>query len=63
LGRYGETTAAGPGLEAGRRAPERAVPATAGWQTWTTVTLPAGEQTLTIDQGQRHSHIHQLTFA
>ena len=33
------------------------VPNTGGWQTWTTVnvtvTLPAGQQTLTLDAGQR----------
>ena len=43
------------------------VPATGGWQTWTTVTatvtLPAGEQTLTIDQDNGGWNIHQLTFA
>ena len=43
------------------------VPATGGWQTWTTVTvtvtLPAGEQTLTIDQDNAGWNIHQLTFA
>jgi chitinase len=43
------------------------VPATGGWQTWTTVTasvtLPAGQQTLTIDQDNAGWNIHQLTFA
>jgi hypothetical protein len=41
--------------------------ATGGWQTWTTdtasVTLPAGQQTLTIDQDNGGWNIHQLTFA
>ena len=43
------------------------VPNTGGWQTWTTVTvtvtLPAGQQTLTIDQDNGGWNIHQLTFA
>ena len=43
------------------------VPATGGWQSWTTVTatvtLPAGQQTLTIDQDNGGWNIHQLTFA
>jgi chitinase len=43
------------------------VPATGAWQTWTTVTasvtLPAGQQTLTIDQDNAGWNIHQLTFA
>jgi len=43
------------------------VPATGGWQAWTTVTatvtLPAGQQTLTIDQDNGGWNIHQLTFA
>ncbi|MDX6339949.1 MAG: trimeric autotransporter adhesin, partial [Trebonia sp.] len=43
------------------------VPATGGWQTWTTVTatvtLPAGQQTLTIGQDNGGWNIHQLTFA
>jgi chitinase len=43
------------------------VPATGGWQTWTTVTatvtLPAGQQTLTVDQDNGGWNIHQLTFA
>ncbi len=42
------------------------VPATGGWQTWATVTatvtLPAGQQTLTIDQDNGGWNIHQLTF-
>jgi lysophospholipase L1-like esterase len=42
-------------------------PDTAGWQTWTTVTtsvtLPAGVQTLTIDQDNGGWNIHQLSFA
>jgi hypothetical protein len=43
------------------------VPATGAWQTWTTVNatvnLPAGQQTLTIDQDNSGWNIHQLTFA
>jgi hypothetical protein len=43
------------------------VPNTGGWQTWTTVTvtvtLPAGQQTFTIDQDNGGWNIHQLTFA
>jgi chitinase len=43
------------------------VPATGGWQTWTTVTasvtLPAGQQTLTMDQDNGGWNIHQLAFA
>jgi hypothetical protein len=43
------------------------VPATGAFQTWTTlnatVTLPAGQQTLTIDQDNAGWNIHQLTFA
>jgi beta-glucosidase len=43
------------------------VPATGAWQTWTTVTatvtLPAGRQTLAIDQDHGGWNIHQLTFA
>jgi hypothetical protein len=43
------------------------VPATAAWQTWTTVTatvtLPAGLQTLTIYQDNGGWNIHQLTFS
>jgi lysophospholipase L1-like esterase len=42
-------------------------PDTGGWQTWTTVTtsvtLPAGVQTLTIDQDNGGWNIHQLSFA
>ena len=42
------------------------VPATGGWQTWTTVTasvtLPAGQQTLTIDQDNAGWNVHYLTF-
>ena len=43
------------------------VPATGAWQTWTTVTakvtLPAGQQTLTVDQDHGGWNIHQLTFS
>ncbi len=43
------------------------VPATGGYQTWTTVTtsvtLPAGVQTLTIHQDNAGWNIHDLTFA
>ena len=43
------------------------IPATGGWQTWTTVTatvtLPAGVQTLTLDQDNGGWNIHNLTFA
>jgi hypothetical protein len=43
------------------------VPATGAWQSWTTVnatvTLPAGQQTLTIDQDNGGWNIYQLTFA
>jgi hypothetical protein len=43
------------------------VPATGAWQTWTTVdatvTLPAGQQTLTINQDNAGWNIHELTFA
>jgi chitinase len=43
------------------------VPNTGGWQTWATVTatvtLPAGQQTLTIDQDNGGWNIRQLTFA
>ncbi len=42
-------------------------PSTGGWQTWTTVTvtvtLPAGQQTLTIYQDNGGWNIHQLSFA
>jgi lysophospholipase L1-like esterase len=44
-----------------------AAPDTGGWQDWTTVTtsvtLPAGVQTLTIDQDNGGWNIHQLSFA
>ena len=44
-----------------------AVPDTGGYQTWTTVTasvtLPAGQQTLTIDQDSNGWNLHYLTFA
>ncbi len=43
------------------------IPATGSWQTWTTVTatvtLPAGLQTLTIDQDNGGWNIHDLTFS
>ena len=43
------------------------VPATGGWQTWTTVnanvTLPAGQQVLTIYQDSANVNINYLTFA
>ena len=43
-----------------------AVPATGGYQTWTTVTasvtLPAGAQTLTVDQDAAGWNIHYLAF-
>jgi hypothetical protein len=43
------------------------VPATGGWQTWTTVTasvtLPAGQQTLTVDQDNAGWNLHYLAFA
>jgi hypothetical protein len=43
------------------------VPATGGWQNWTTVTasvtLPAGVQTLTVDQDNPGWNIHYLAFA
>jgi hypothetical protein len=43
------------------------VPATGGWQNWTTVTasvtLPAGVQTLTVDQDNPGWNIHYLQFA
>jgi hypothetical protein len=42
-------------------------PDTGGWQDWTTVTatvtLPAGDQTLTIDQDNAGWNVHFLTFA
>ena len=43
-----------------------AVPNTGGYQTWTTVdaslTLPAGEQTLTVDQDSNGWNFHFMTF-
>ena len=43
------------------------VPNTGGWQTWTTatatVTLPAGQQTLTLDEDNGGWNIRYLTFA
>jgi beta-glucosidase len=43
------------------------VAATGGWQNWTTVTasvtLPAGQQTLTIDQDNAGWNIHYLAFS
>jgi hypothetical protein len=43
------------------------VPATGGWQTWTTVTasvtLPAGQQTLTVDQDNGGWNLHYMAFA
>jgi hypothetical protein len=43
------------------------VPATGGWQTWTTVTttvtLPAGQQTLTLDEDNAGWNIRYITFA
>jgi len=42
------------------------VPATGGWQTWTNVTasitLPAGQQTLTVDQDNPGWNINYVTF-
>ena len=44
-----------------------AVPNTGGYQTWTTVTasvtLPAGQQTLTVDQDSNGWNLHYMTFA
>ena len=44
-----------------------AAPDTGGWQTWgaatATVTLPAGVQTLTLDQDNAGWNLHQLAFA
>jgi len=44
-----------------------AVPNTGGYETWTTVTatvtLPAGEQTLTVDQDSNGWNFHYMTFA
>jgi Carbohydrate binding module (family 6) len=43
------------------------VPATGGWQTWTTVTatvtLPAGQQVLSVDQDASNWNLHYLAFA
>jgi alpha-L-fucosidase 2 len=43
------------------------LPATGGWQTWTTVnatvTLPAGQQTLTLNEDNGGWNIHNLSFA
>ena len=43
-----------------------AVPNTGGYETWTTVTasvtLPAGEQTLTVDQDSNGWNLHFITF-
>ena len=43
------------------------VPATGGWQTWATVTasvtLPAGVQTLTVDQDNAGWNMHYMAFA
>jgi hypothetical protein len=43
------------------------VPDTGGWQTWTTatasLTLPAGRQTLTVDQDNGGWNLHSMTFA
>ena len=43
-----------------------AVPNTGGYQTWATVTanvtLPAGQQTLTVDQDANGFNLHYLTF-
>jgi Carbohydrate binding module (family 6)/F5/8 type C domain len=43
------------------------VPATGGWQAWTTVTasvaLPAGQQTLTVDQDNAGWNLHYMAFA
>ncbi|MBR7837747.1 RICIN domain-containing protein [Actinospica durhamensis] len=43
------------------------VPATGGWQDWTTVTatvtLPAGTQTLVLDQGNGGWNVHSMNFA
>ena len=44
-----------------------AVPNTGGYETWTTVTasvtLPAGQQTLTVDQDSNGFNLHYLAFA
>jgi uncharacterized protein involved in high-affinity Fe2+ transport len=43
------------------------IPNTGGYQTWTTVTasvtLPAGQQTLTVDQDSNGWNLHYITFA
>ena len=43
------------------------VPATGAWQTWTTVTatvtLPAGRQTLTLNQDNAGWNINYMTFS
>ena len=43
-----------------------AVPNTGGYETWTTVdasvTLPAGQQTLTVDQDSNGWNFHFMTF-
>ena len=43
------------------------IPATGGWQTWTTVTasvtLPAGQQILTVNQAAAGWNLHNLSFA
>ena len=43
-----------------------AVPNTGGYETWTTVTasvtLPAGQQTLTVDQDSNGWNFHYLAF-
>jgi Carbohydrate binding module (family 6)/Pectate lyase superfamily protein/F5/8 type C domain/Abnormal spindle-like microcephaly-assoc'd, ASPM-SPD-2-Hydin len=43
------------------------VPATGGWQTWqtatATVTLPAGQQTLTVDQDNAGWNLYTMAFA
>jgi Carbohydrate binding module (family 6)/F5/8 type C domain len=43
------------------------VPDTGGWQTWATatasVTLPAGQQTLTVDQDNGGWNLHSMAFA
>ena len=43
------------------------IPATGGWQTWTTVTatvtLPAGQQVLTVDQDNGGWNFHSMAFA
>jgi glycosidase len=43
------------------------VPSTGGWQTWTTVTasvtLPAGQQVLTVSQDSANINLNYLTFA